>query len=175
MRNSAVNLLALKTTTSREALRRISSRTGTPISSLLASFIVLHEITAIVPFVGAFYTFRQFSVGEVALDKIVQLSQRANPERSWGHTVHGWIKDGEELVGRVGARYGIWAPESSASLHPREDGGPIIRGVAADAVLAYVATKAILPLRIGLSLYLSPSFSRHIIQPLQSALWRAIR
>ena len=44
-------------------LQKISAKTGTPISNLAVSFAILHEVTAIVPFVGIWYTARVFNVG----------------------------------------------------------------------------------------------------------------
>lgn len=141
MRNS----LPLRTKDAyKDALRRISSRTGSPLPSLLASFIMLHEITAVVPFFGAFYAFRYFRAGEVALNKIEMFSQNANSKQLLDRAtfqVNDWMKDGEAWVHRVGSRYGVWGMEKRGPTDPRGRDVPRIGGAAADAILAYVATK----------------------------------
>ena len=128
----------------KDALRRISSRTGTPLPSLLASFIVLHEITAVVPFFSAFYTFRYFRAGEIALNKIEELSQNAHSTRLLDRAVvqaNDWMKDGEAWVCRVGSRYGVWGIEKRDPSGSRGEEFSRIGGAAADAMLAYVVTK----------------------------------
>jgi len=49
-----------------------------------------------------------------------------------------------------------------------------IAGDVANAV-AYGITKALLPVRIGLSLYLAPGFSRSVVDPLASTVFRTFR
>jgi len=50
-----------------------------------------------------------------------------------------------------------------------------IAGDVANAVVAYGATKAMLPLRVGLSLYLAPMFSRRCIEPLRRGIMGIFR
>jgi hypothetical protein len=50
-----------------------------------------------------------------------------------------------------------------------------IAGEVANAVVAYTATKALLPLRIGLSLYLAPGFSRRVVEPLGRTMIRLFK
>ncbi|KAG8936123.1 hypothetical protein FRC02_004441 [Tulasnella sp. 418] len=150
------------------ALSTISARTGTPISSLLVSFALLHEITAIVPFVGIFYASRASGVGE----KVVDLIQNARPQStslqpsklkadsqklSEGDNgqnqlpYEGWmvqkateyIAEGEIWAARVGRRYGWWGFEKGGK--PTDDDIHIAkRNMGIDvmnAVFAYGITK----------------------------------
>jgi len=93
------------------------------------------------------------------------------------------VDEGECWVGRVGRRYGIWGFEKGQRPmadkereREREDvASRRIAGDVANAVLAYGITKALLPVRIGLSLYLAPGFSRSVVDPLASTVFRTFR
>ncbi|KAF7351145.1 hypothetical protein MSAN_01677000 [Mycena sanguinolenta] len=125
----------------RDALAAVSARTGTPLSSLVLSFGILHELTAIVPLVGIFYTARTLGVGE----RVV-----ASPPHRKGQ------------LGRAEMQY-------MGRRWPAVGRAQRIVGDVANAVVAYAATKALLPVRIGASLYLSPMFSRAVIDPTRRA------
>ncbi|CUA70571.1 hypothetical protein RSOLAG22IIIB_08986 [Rhizoctonia solani] len=132
-----------------QALQRLSARTGAPISSLVVSFGILHEVTALVPLVGVFFGARAVGAGDRAIELV--------PSE--------WVKEGEEWAGRVGRRYGLFGFEKS----DRET--KALAGDVANAVLAYTVVKAMLPLRIGLSLWLAPGFSRRVLDPLRTRVW----
>ncbi|KAJ3857623.1 hypothetical protein EV368DRAFT_29791 [Lentinula lateritia] len=166
----------------RNALKALSARTGTPLSSLVLSFGILHELTAIVPLVGVFYGARTFGVGErIVAAVIAEGEQPIAPESSsytgWARQkCRQWVQEGEGWAERVGRRYGLFGFENRnqsntsrtmSEEHTRYIPGHIAEDVA-NAVVAYGATKAMLPLRIGLSLYLAPGFSRRLIEPLRS-------
>ncbi|KAH7875394.1 uncharacterized protein C8R40DRAFT_1045041 [Lentinula edodes] len=166
----------------RNALKALSARTGTPLSSLVLSFGVLHELTAIVPLVGVFYGARAFGIGErIVAVVIAEGEEPIAPESSsytgWARQkCRQWVHEGEGWAERVGRRYGLFGFEnrnqsSTARTVSEETTKNIpgrIAGDVANAVVAYGATKAMLPLRIGLSLYLAPGFSRRLIEPLRS-------
>ncbi|KAJ1300585.1 hypothetical protein OPQ81_002239 [Rhizoctonia solani] len=131
---------------------------GPPLPSLILSFGILHEITALVPLVGVFLGARALGAGDKAVEIIP-------PD---------WIKEGEEWAGRVGRRYGLFGFEKRDKSKEREpeEASPVepgrrvaLAGDVANAVLAYAVVKAILPLRIGLSLWLAPGFSRRVLDP----------
>lgn len=140
-------------------LKGISARTGTPISSLILSFGIIHELTAIVPLVGIFYTSRALGVGEMIVNTVIrdtEISGREeqlnggglNEEQSvmvWGkRKVRGWVEDGDKWAARVGRRYGVFGYKKR---QPGEvDNGDTvpkhrIAGDVANAVVAYGATK----------------------------------
>ncbi|KAG0701901.1 hypothetical protein DFH29DRAFT_875545 [Suillus ampliporus] len=145
----------------RNALTAISARTGAPLPSLIFSFAIVHELTAIVPVVGIFYTARSLGAGE----RVGSVD-----DQSWVNTqLRSWFNEGEQWAGRVGRRYGIFGFEKGQLVDqaPTSQLGEKLAGDVANAVLAYGAVKALLPVRIGLSLYLTPMFSRAVVEPIR--------
>ncbi|KAH9856765.1 hypothetical protein C2E23DRAFT_455404 [Lenzites betulinus] len=180
----------------KEALAALSQRTRTPLPSLAISFAVLHELTAIVPLVGFFYGARTLGVGESVVRAIARPGALEAEEGSaasrfrdtWaGERFKEWMVEGETRVERVGRRYGWFGfekgskPVSNAPVESptaRAEAALVsgrIAGDVANAVVAYALTKAFIPVRIGVSLYLSPAFSRTFVQPIGSAVARLFR
>ncbi|KAG8744795.1 hypothetical protein FRC10_009443 [Ceratobasidium sp. 414] len=146
------------------ALQRLSARTGTPLPSLVVSFAILHELTALVPLAGIFFGARAVGAGET----VVAMVGRAD---GWGvPTMRGWIDEGEAWAGRVGRRYGVFGIEKG-----QERVAGRLAGDVANAVLAYGVVKAMLPVRIGLSIWLSPAFSRGVVEPVRAGAVRLYR
>jgi hypothetical protein len=54
----------------KNALSSLAARTGTPLPSLIVSFAILHEITAIVPLAGLFFGAKYLGVGERLVEHI---------------------------------------------------------------------------------------------------------
>ncbi|KZT61307.1 hypothetical protein CALCODRAFT_491414 [Calocera cornea HHB12733] len=165
-----------------ELLTRLSQRTGTPLPSLIVSFGVLHEITAVAPLFGFFFASRWLGVGQATVD------WAARSEGWGGEMMRGWMRDGGEMAERVGGKYGWFGYEKmdkagrdrlkEEQKKRKETGeqaaqlGTWIAGDVANVVVAYGLTKAIMPIRIGLSLYLAPWFSRSAVEPARKAIWR---
>ncbi|TFK44900.1 hypothetical protein BDQ12DRAFT_41289 [Crucibulum laeve] len=171
----------------RNALKAISTRTGTPLTSLVLSFGVLHEITAILPLIGVFYASRSLGIGERVVSAIVdeEPSSISDPESATGmakRTLRTWVHEGDKWAAKVGRYYGIFGYEKKARGTSSEEAieeaidvpGHIADDVA-NAIVAYGVTKALLPVRIGASLYLSPMFSRQIIEPFRKLVIRPFR
>lgn len=186
----------------RQALQAISTRTGTALPSLVISFGLLHELTAIVPIVGFFYGARALGIGERVVQAITAEEDGSN---GWAkQKCRDWVDEGSQWAQRVGRRYGVFGYErrdrnaevdQTAATRTSVDGDISTRlaGDAANAILAYgltkagclrlaetliahsVALQALLPVRIGLSLYLSPPFARKVVDPIQSSILRLFR
>ncbi|KAH6913988.1 hypothetical protein BKA70DRAFT_1095928 [Coprinopsis sp. MPI-PUGE-AT-0042] len=173
------------------ALQAISKRTGTPLPSLILSFGILHEVTAVAPLFIVFYGARTFGVGDKLVNAISDdLEKHGHPERGlpppptdamqWGRRkLAGWMDEGQVWAARVGTRYGVFGYDKrlpgekfDESVVKREGG---IAGDVANAVVAYAVTKAALPLRIGLSLYLAPGFSRGAVEPVRRSFVNLFR
>lgn len=129
----------------RNALAAISTRTGSPLPSLIFSFAVLHELTAIVPLVGIFYTARGFQVGERVVNQFMRDDgPDAGPPAGWVTSqLSQWVDEGERWANRVGRRYGVFGFEKGA---PADHGDSHhlsgqLAGDVANAILAYGATK----------------------------------
>ncbi|KAG1720787.1 hypothetical protein EDB19DRAFT_1646908 [Suillus lakei] len=154
----------------RNALTAISGRTGAPLHSLIVSFAILHELSAIVPVVGFFYVARSLGAGERVVNAVALNRDDSIDDQSWVNTqLRSWVDEGEQWAGRVGRRYGIFGFEKGQFVDqtPTSQLSGKLAGDVANAVLAYGAVKALLPIRIGLSLYLSPMFSRAVVEPIR--------
>ncbi|KAG8983871.1 hypothetical protein FRB94_005239 [Tulasnella sp. JGI-2019a] len=173
------------------ALDSISARTKTPLSSLILSFAVLHEVTAIIPIIGFFFAAKYAGVGEMLVESVrgspsEQASRNEHPSSEKVPMAHhnSWTKqkfleyldEGEKWAGRVGRRYGWWGYEKGAPLDSveKQELETHLAGDVANAVVAYAVTKAILPIRVGLALYLAPAFSRTLVQPARDFVSRLI-
>ncbi|KZT21484.1 hypothetical protein NEOLEDRAFT_749223 [Neolentinus lepideus HHB14362 ss-1] len=171
----------------REALRTLSARTGTALPSLIFSFAVLHEVTAVASLVGIFYGARALGIG----DSLIEVAQTTVPHSTGEWSLEGWMRgqwktwaiEGEVWVEKVGRRYGFFGFEKGSAM-PVTPGDDVearaqmsgrIAGDVANAIVAYGATKAIAPIRVPLSMYLSPAFSRRLVDPVSRNIIRPFR
>ncbi|KAF8963688.1 hypothetical protein BDZ97DRAFT_1904843 [Flammula alnicola] len=179
----------------RQTLAAISARTGTPLPSLILSFGILHELSAIVPVVGIFYGAKTLGVGERVVSAIIEDEQirssdteGASVSRSHGHDqlswakqkMKTWVEEGDQWAIRIGRRYGVFgyekrAPGAVDDVEEMARASGHIAGDVANAVFAYGVTKALLPVRIGLSVYLSPMFSRSVVEPIRRIVIQPFR
>ena len=127
----------------RDALKAVSIRTGTPLSSLAISFTVLHEFTAIVPLVGVFYGARALGVGERIVTAVVEGDPDSVLTRyGWvREKCKTWVDDGEHWAARVGKKYGVFGFEKDQSPSSGVNGKHHLVGDIANAVFAYGLTK----------------------------------
>ncbi|OCF37735.1 hypothetical protein I316_00862 [Kwoniella heveanensis BCC8398] len=118
-------------------LSHLSERTGVPLPSLGLSFLVLHELTAIVPVVALYWVFAYLGIGAGFVGWVYDVSHRPDGvnEQGNGHAayvqggtggtvgdavegdgdgaakwkilIREWYEEGEKRVERVGRRYGI--------------------------------------------------------------------
>lgn len=133
----------------RAALQAISARTGTPVSSLVVSFGVLHELTAIVPLVGLFFGARALGIGERIVDAIQSDKDTwAGRKDNWVRMKCGeWVDEGQVWAQKVGRRYGVFgyekrnAGEEPVSNQFASNFPSRLAGDAANAIVAYGLTK----------------------------------
>lgn len=189
--------------TYRTRLAAISARTGAPLPSLFLSFGILHEITAVVPLVCFFYGARTSGIGERVVSSVIGNDNSNNDSdgpRQLSYSkqkMRAWLQEGDRWAIRVGRRYGIFGYEKreAGTKDDVEEMAKVsghLAGDVANAVLAYGLTKvclgllsqiivdlngfqALLPVRIGLSIYLSPMFSRSIVEPIRKTIVQTIR
>ncbi|KAH9927833.1 uncharacterized protein B0H18DRAFT_875280 [Fomitopsis serialis] len=180
----------------RQALNALAERTRTPLPSLIFSFAVLHELTAIVPFAGIFLAMRTLNVGERVLksfpnkfmDEAAFRAPHDTPPEElpdfWVRLRRRWWLEGRLMAERVGRRYGIFGFSKNGTegdgVHPdvasRQE--PVLKKAVPDILnfsIAYLVTKSLLPVRVGLCLYWSPPFSRRVIEPTRMAIMRLVR
>lgn len=169
----------------KRALQAASQRTGTPLPSLIFSFAILHEITAVVPVVTLFYACRALGAGDTMVNYVKNHDEAAIEEGARGNMfakASEYLEEGELRATRFAKRYGLWGRDATDSA--KRDVASTMAGDMANAAVAYGITKvrcggfekkpsltvifflqAMLPLRIAASIYLSPSFSRRAIEP----------
>ncbi|GAA5838359.1 hypothetical protein JCM11251_004914 [Rhodosporidiobolus azoricus] len=166
-------------------------------STLTASFLILHELTALVPLILLFGTFSFFSLGTSLVSWTVAETSGGPTDEAGGNfgwakgKVRGWLEEAEEKAGRVGRRYGVfgWEKETAEQRKERkvsrnrekEEGVVVAKkerdlrvgGEVANLVAAYLVTKALLPLRILISLRLTPTLANGVVGRFRA--WRLSR
>ncbi|GJE94632.1 hypothetical protein PsYK624_108030 [Phanerochaete sordida] len=168
----------------RQALQAISARTGTALPTLIVSFGLVHELTALVPLCGFFFGARALGVG----DRVVQaVAAPTEGEPGWAREkARGWLDDGGRWAQRVGHRYGVFGYEKrergkegeeikDANEPTQGEAATRIAGDAANAIVAYGLTKATMPLRLALSMYLAPGFARGVVDPIRRRVMSLFR
>lgn len=159
----------------KDAIIRLSARTGASVPSLCASFLILHEITAIVPFIGVFYASRGLGVGEKVIDLVLDNDENTTraSEPGWVRAkTRQWVDEGGRFAERVGGRYGIFGFEKRSPglvVSPTTDDpaasslkGKVV-GDVANAVVAYGVVKVRPSSRISFTVPNVPArpFSRY--------------
>ncbi|ORY21465.1 hypothetical protein BCR39DRAFT_474459 [Naematelia encephala] len=185
------------------ALHSLSERTGTPLPSLFVSFLILHELTAFIPLLITFYIFNALGAGVAFVAWLIDITEEKDKEKhkdkdigeqgqgqGQGWTMAGkvreWYDEAEKRVEKVGHRYGILGYEKTSKDDQGMLGTEQVKdevgskgtkavGSVADAIAAYVVIKALLPVRIGASLWLAPGFARFALNPLQHLVRRLRR
>ncbi|TNY20155.1 hypothetical protein DMC30DRAFT_352778 [Rhodotorula diobovata] len=155
--------------------------------SLAVAFLALHELTALVPLVALFALLRHLALGTALVAWVLAESNADDAaEAGWRGTARTWLAEAEDKAERVGRRYGWfgWDKETRQQRQERraqqgehEDGEGKsertadqlrVSGDVANAAAAYLAVKALLPLRILISLRLSPSLANVIARNFRS-------
>ena len=128
-------------------LQDLSKRTGVPLSSLAISFMVLHELTAILPVIGFYFLFSSLGTGLGIIQWLNRATDAGSEDRGdggelsgWRGWVKGWYDEGEAKIGRVGKRYGLWQDDEQGSEVMTTSGHRAGEGVA-NAISAYVVVK----------------------------------
>ncbi|KAN0060782.1 Serine--tRNA ligase, mitochondrial [Thecaphora frezii] len=162
-----------------QQVRETAARRGTDPASMVASFLVLHELTAIVPLVVLFYLLSALGAGEAVLQWLQggeEATGEARDEADWmGGYVRGWIQEGMSRAERYGRKNGYFGFDKEAASDDAEARGETsaglpsgeLAGAFANAVAAYALVKALLPLRLGASIALAGPFSRLCFEPLK--------
>jgi hypothetical protein len=110
-----------------------------PLPTLVVSFGVLHELTAILPVVGLFYGLRSVGGGQAVVDRMIA-AERAVAGAD-ARTVEGWLEEGERKAERVGRRYGLFGFPKTAK-GGNGQGAEGLRATAGDLALPTTTTHA---------------------------------
>jgi hypothetical protein len=148
----------------RNALQALSTRTGAPLSSLIVSFGILHEVTAVVPLVAVFYGSRSLGIGEGIINAVLPKENDPNPPSWPAGVVQNWVTEGEAWAARIGRRYGVFGFEKgqSGTVDDKHTPGPSqlssrLAGDVANAIVAYGVTKVYCRFRDQVLLWLIPT------------------
>ncbi|KAI5780842.1 hypothetical protein EDC01DRAFT_667414 [Geopyxis carbonaria] len=125
-----------------KSLRPYATRFAHSPGSHLTSFLILHEITAILPLGGLFWVIHK-----------TQWSPPGLPGE--------WVQQGME-------RWGNYTRKKGWEMFKGEKGARMLLELAT----AFAVVKALLPVRIGLSLWATPWFARLLIVPITSIFRR---
>ncbi|EJT50982.1 hypothetical protein A1Q1_07776 [Trichosporon asahii var. asahii CBS 2479] len=151
------------------ALAQLSQRTGVSLPALTGAFLVLHEVTAVVPVFLVYWMLHALGVGAGLVAWLADTSSSADSADSadssvpvdhestqqpaqapqaprWKQVIHGWYEEGARKVERVGRRYGTFGYEKGSKPGEQPDGRAeaIVThdaGAVADAIAAYVVVK----------------------------------
>ena len=109
-------------------------------ASLIASFLILHELTAIVPLGLGFWGLKSLGVGERAVDWALT-NNDVDGESGWVQVeVRKWIGEGEAQAERVGRRYGALGYEKETRKERDQRKAAQAEGELVKAPKAYHAT-----------------------------------
>ncbi|KAL9044534.1 MAG: hypothetical protein Q9214_002335 [Letrouitia sp. 1 TL-2023] len=117
----------------------------------VSAFLVLHEVTAVVPLLGLAAAFHY--------------SQWLPPYISEGK----WVRDGVQKFGNYFRRKGWLGEEGQARRYKSWAFGEGGVKIVVEFATAYAITKALLPLRLALSVWATPWFARVAVHPATNA------
>ena len=133
--------------------RIVTPLRNAPVSHVTA-FVILHEITAVVPLFG--------------LAAVFHYSNWLPPYISEGK----WVQEGTEKFGKWLKKRGlITAEKSSGKWWGRGEGG---MRIVIELATAYAVTKALLPVRLLFSVWMTPWFARWTVLPFTDFIRRVI-
>ncbi|SPO46595.1 related to mitochondrial seryl-tRNA synthetases [Moesziomyces antarcticus] len=160
-------------------VRSIAKRNGTDAPTMVASFLILHELTALVPLVVLFYVFGALGVGTAVLQWLLGDSEPSAEDESMAARLRAWARRKEERFERYCRKNGYlgFEKQDAETMEQAQKVGDTSRVAAsfANMVAAYILVKALIPLRIGASVALAAPFSRTVLEPLKGVTRRIFR
>ncbi|KAH8434592.1 uncharacterized protein LDX57_012235 [Aspergillus melleus] len=139
----------------------------------ITSFLILHEMTAIVPLFGLVAAFHYGNW----LPDLTSSGAFEDGTRRFGRWLRkkGWVEEDAEMDMELPAKERKEGSADYKDLTPPQDGKKGMRLVWEFAT-AYAVTKALLPLRIAASAWATPWFARTILGPvggrIRTLFWR---
>ncbi|KAJ1035355.1 hypothetical protein NDA13_000775 [Ustilago tritici] len=161
-------------------VRSIAKKNGTNASTMVASFLILHELTALVPLVLLFYIFGALGVGASVLDWLLGDAEQQSSQdpTSLGARFQAWARLKEERFERYCRRKGYlgFEKQDAETIAAADDLGKSshLAGSFANMVAAYILVKTLIPVRIGASVALAGPFSRRVLEPLKTLARRTV-
>lgn len=172
-------------TRSIESVRQAAKRSGTDPASMVFSFMILHELTAILPLIAIFYILCALGTGASVMQWLLDASDAQNGSKSemmmgLRASLREYIHEGMQRAERYGRKKGWFGFEKGSQVQDVEiDANSIaypnveaIAGTFANAVAAYAITKALLPVRLAACVALAGPFARWTIEPIKRVIRR---
>lgn len=161
-------------------VRSIAKKNGTNASTMVASFLILHELTALVPLVLLFYIFGALGVGASVLNWLLGHAEQQSSQdpTSLGARFQAWARLKEERFERYCRRKGYlgFEKQDAETIAAADELGKSshLAGSFANMVAAYILVKTLIPVRIGASVALAGPFSRRVLEPLKTLARRTV-
>ncbi|PWY98255.1 seryl-tRNA synthetase [Testicularia cyperi] len=158
-----------------QQVQSIAQRNGTDPATMVASFLILHELTALVPLALLFYVFGALGVGVTISQWLLGSGdgQAADADSGLASRFRAWARNKEERFERYCRRKGYLGFEKQDAETIAREGklgqSNHLAGAFANMVAAYIVVKALLPVRIGMSMALAGRFSRAVLEPAKRA------
>lgn len=131
-------------------LRALASRTGVPLPSLALSFLILHELTALIPLILFYFIFQALGAGGGIVAWIASLAsdiKEGGEGWDWRSLVGRWYEEGQKRVERAGRLYGILGYDQMSKPELGGDKLEVKASTAAekvaDAIAAYIVVKVL--------------------------------
>lgn len=154
---------------------RYPGMTASQLPSLTAAFVLLHELTALVPMVVIFGIVQVTGTGARLVQAIRDALPPSPPSPQDPHqhpapsentslaaSLSAAIDNSALKVSKIAHKYGYDSAEDDAGEDDDEGKSMLDNGVLASGLVAYLAVKMLLPFRVSLSLYLTPGLARQI-------------
>jgi seryl-tRNA synthetase len=165
-----------------DRVRDLAQRNGSDPASMVASFLILHELTAIVPVVLLFYILGLLGVGDQVMGWLLDASTedgRMVQEDGYVHKARVWLRayidEGMQRAERYGRRKGWFGFEEGSKVNTDASSSlkaQSLAGTFANAVAAYAIVKILLPVRLAACFALTAPFARLCFEPLKHIVRR---
>ncbi|MCO5562923.1 hypothetical protein L7F22_016559 [Adiantum nelumboides] len=168
-----------------DSVRQAAKRSGTDPASMVISFMVLHELTAILPLIAIFYILCALGTGASVMQWLLDASDTQSTQESgmmmgMRASLRDYIQEGMQRAERYGRKKGWFGFEKGSQVEDVEVDGQIkanpnaeaIAGTFANAVAAYAITKALLPVRLAACVAFAGPFARWTIEPIKRVIRR---
>lgn len=167
-----------------DRVRAAARRSGSDPASMVASFLLLHEITAIVPLLLMFYAFYFLGAGESIVSWLQDASEDDNPKtesagfvRRLQASARQYVQEGIQRAEKFGRRKGYFGFEQGSEISTEQSASVevLVVGTFANAVAAYAVVKLLFPLRIAACIAFAGPFARSTIEPIKRLIsrWRS--
>ncbi|PWN37673.1 seryl-tRNA synthetase [Meira miltonrushii] len=168
-----------------DSVRQAAKRSGTDPASMVVSFMILHELTAILPLIAIFYILCALGTGASVMQWLLDASDKQSGQESGMMTgmrasLRDYIQEGMQRAERYGRKKGWFGFEKGSQVQDVEVDAQIkaspnaeaIAGTFANAVAAYAITKALLPVRLAACVGFAGPFARWTIEPIKRIIRR---